>query len=58
MRFTTVVSLLVAITAAYAGTIEIRQGCPDKRPVCPINTILTCCKTVNVSAPQSVGIPH
>ncbi|KAJ6551872.1 hypothetical protein B0H19DRAFT_1236899, partial [Mycena capillaripes] len=46
MRFTTVVSFLVAITAAYAGTIETRQGCPGTK-VCPTNTVLQCCKGVN-----------
>ncbi|KAJ7465957.1 hypothetical protein FB451DRAFT_1369762 [Mycena latifolia] len=46
MRFTTVVSFLVAITAAYAGTIESRQGCPGTK-VCLTPTVLKCCKGVN-----------
>ncbi|KAF7356028.1 hypothetical protein MVEN_00932300 [Mycena venus] len=46
MRFTTIVSVFVAITAAYAGTIESRQGCPGTK-VCPTNTVLQCCKGIN-----------
>jgi hypothetical protein len=48
MRFTIVVSFLAAVTAAYAGAIENRQGCPGTK-VCPTNTVLKCCKGVNVS---------
>ncbi|KAJ7934175.1 hypothetical protein B0H13DRAFT_2650196 [Mycena leptocephala] len=48
MRFTAVrvVSFLVAITAAYAGTIETRQGC-TRTKVCLFDTVLNCCEGVN-----------
>ncbi|KAJ7936910.1 hypothetical protein B0H13DRAFT_1852973 [Mycena leptocephala] len=46
MRFTTVLSFLVAITATYASAIEICQGCRGTK-VCPTNTVLQCCKGIN-----------
>ncbi|KAJ7829861.1 hypothetical protein B0H14DRAFT_2593730 [Mycena olivaceomarginata] len=46
MRFLSLACFLAAVTAAYAGTIEMRQGCPGTK-VCPTNTVLICCKGVN-----------
>ncbi|KAJ6527133.1 hypothetical protein B0H19DRAFT_1196533 [Mycena capillaripes] len=46
MRFTSIVSFLIAVTTAYAGTIETRQGCPGTK-VCSTNTVLKCCKGKN-----------
>ncbi|KAJ7763764.1 hypothetical protein B0H16DRAFT_1687826 [Mycena metata] len=44
--FTYLACFLATITAAYAGTIEMRQGCRGTK-VCPTNTVLICCKGVN-----------
>ncbi|KAJ6479027.1 hypothetical protein C8R45DRAFT_933804 [Mycena sanguinolenta] len=49
MRFTSIVCFLATITAAYAGTIEMRQGCPGTK-VCPTNTVLICCKGINLDS--------
>ncbi|KAJ7110449.1 hypothetical protein C8R44DRAFT_985697 [Mycena epipterygia] len=46
MRFTSLACFLTIVTAAYAGTIEMRQGCPGTK-VCPTNTVLICCKGIN-----------
>ncbi|KAJ7262433.1 hypothetical protein C8J57DRAFT_1231803 [Mycena rebaudengoi] len=56
MRFTAVATLLVTITAAYAGTIEIRQGCPGTK-VCPTNTVLQCCKGINLHSTCVFNVP-